>query len=75
MRGSGPVSSHLFDSLKKGFSFCPRSGVESGGTCARVPLSASPRERAVGAMPIRPLQHFGNAIAAPSKPPRQIGPR
>jgi hypothetical protein len=71
-----PVSSHLFDSLKRGFSSCPQSGVENGRTSTRMPLSASPRELAVGAMPIRPPQHFGSAIAAPSKPPRltALGP-
>ena len=34
-----------------------------------MPLSASPREQAVGAIPIRPLQHFSSAIAALSKSP------
>src|SRR5262245_18735313 len=33
-------------------------------------LSASPREQAVCAIPIRPLQHFRSAIAATSKSPR-----
>ncbi len=33
-------------------------------------LSASPREQAVCAIPIRPLQHFSSAIAATSKSPR-----
>jgi hypothetical protein len=70
MRGSGPVSRHLSVSLKRELLRVRRSVAEGGGTCTRMPLSASRREQAVGAIPIRPLQHLRSAIAAPSKSPR-----
>jgi hypothetical protein len=44
---------------------------QGGGTCTRVPPSASHCEQAPCATQIPLLRHFSSAVAAPNKSPRQ----